>query len=62
MKQESGDFPYPILNTVYKKLRLAGNVCDIAVPTAVGIDPQINRYIRSVSLELKDVERHWRKF
>ena len=60
--RDIGEFPYLILNAGYEKLRVRGIVRDVAIPTAVGIDREGNCRILGVSVELKDIELHWRDF
>ena len=47
------EFPNPIHNAGYEKLRLIGIVRDFVVHTAAGIDWQSNRRILCMSVEVK---------
>ena len=46
----------------YEHVRHAGNVCDLAVLLAVGVNPGQPREVLGVSVSLSEAEVHWREF
>lgn len=57
-----GAFPYVFFDARYEKCRVSGQVRDVAVLTAVGVDPQGKRQVLGVSVSLSEAEVHWREF
>lgn len=55
-------FPYVFLDARYEKCRVSGVVRDVAVLSAVGVDPQGKRQVLGVSVSLSEAEVHWREF
>ena len=57
-----GSYAYVYLDTRYEHVRHAGNVRDLAVLLAVGVDPGKPREVLGVSVSLSEAEVHWREF
>jgi len=57
-----GSFTYVYLDARYEKGRYGGSVRDVAVLTAVGVNPGEPREVLGVSLSLSEAEVHWRDF
>ena len=53
---------YVYLDARYEKVRQNGVVRDMAVLSAVGVNPQGHREILGVSCSLSEAEVHWRAF
>lgn len=54
--------PYLILDARYEKVREAHVVRDVAVLSAIGVDPDGHRRILGVSVASSEGEVHWRDF
>ena len=57
-----GEIIYLFLDARYEKVRLDGQIRDVAVLIASGIDPTGRRQILGVSVSLSEQEVHWRTF
>ncbi len=57
-----GEYPYLFLDAYYERVREDGQVRDLAVLTAVGINRDGKREILGVSVSLSEHEVHWRAF
>jgi len=57
-----GEYPFLFLDAYYEQVREDGHVCDLAVLSAVGVNPQGKREILGVSVSLSEHEAHWRAF
>jgi len=57
-----GEYPYLFLDAYYEQVREYGQVRDLAVLTAVGINLGGKREILGVSVSLSEHEVHWRAF
>lgn len=57
-----GEIRYVFLDARYEKVRQDGQIRDLAVLTAMGIDPQGKRELLGVSVSLGEHEVHWRTF
>lgn len=57
-----GEIRYLFLDAHYEQVRQNGQICDLAVFTAMGIDLQGRRQILGVSVSLGEHEVHWRTF
>ena len=57
-----GEYPFLYLDAYYEQVREDGHVCDLAVLSAVGINPAGKREILGVSVSLSEHETHWRAF
>ena len=57
-----GEARYLQLDARYEKMRDSGVVRDVAVLTAVGVEPDGKRRILGVSVKLSEAEVHWRDF
>ena len=57
-----GEIPYLFLDARYEKVRIDGQVRDLAVLIGSGIDIQGKRQILGVSVSLSEHEMHWRTF
>jgi transposase-like protein len=57
-----GEIVYLVLDARYEKVRLDGQIRDVAVLLASGIDPTGRRQILGVSVSLSEQEVHWRTF
>jgi transposase-like protein len=57
-----GEIRYLFLDARYEKVRQDGQIRDLAVLTAMGIDPQGKRQLLGVSVSLGEHEVHWRTF
>ena len=57
-----GEYPYLFLDAYYEQVREDGQVRDLAVLTAVGINLGGKREILGVSVSLSEHEVHWRAF
>jgi transposase-like protein len=57
-----GEYPFLFLDAYYEQVREDGHVRDLAVLSAVGINPQGKREILGVSVSLSEHEVHWRTF
>src|SRR5512144_2566195 len=56
------EYPFLFLDAYYEQVREDGHVCDLAVLSAVGVNPQGKREILGVSVSLSEHEAHWRAF
>lgn len=56
------EYPFLYLDAYYEQVREDGHVCDLAVLSAVGVNPQGKREILGVSVSLSEHEAHWRAF
>lgn len=61
-KRPLGEIRYLFLDAHYEKVRQDGQICDLAVLTAMGIDLQGKRQVLGVSVSLGEHEVHWRTF
>ncbi len=57
-----GEYRYLFLDARYEKVRQEGQIRDLAVLIAKGIDPQGRRHLLGVSASLSEHEVHWRTF
>jgi transposase-like protein len=57
-----GKIIYLYLDARYEKVRVAGQVRDVAVLVATGITPEGERQILGVSVSLSEHETHWKAF
>jgi len=57
-----GKIVYLYLDARYEKVRVAGQVRDVAVLVATGINPEGERQILGVSVSLSEHETHWKAF
>jgi putative transposase len=57
-----GVYPYMYLDARYEKVRVDGQVRDVAVLIASGVDAQGKRALLGVSVALSEQEVHWRTF
>jgi len=57
-----GEYPYLFLDAYYEQVREDGQVRNLAVLTAVGVNPGGKREILGVSVSLSEHEVHWRAF
>ena len=57
-----GEIIYLYLDARYEKVRVAGQVRDVAVLVATGINPKGERQILGVSVLLSEHEVHWKAF
>ncbi len=57
-----GEYPYLILDAYYEQVREDGQVRDLAVLTAVGVNLGGKREILGLSVSLSEHEVHWRAF
>ena len=57
-----GETRYLLLDARYEKLRDGGVVREVAVLSAIGIEPDGHRRILGVSAALSEAEIHWRNF
>jgi transposase-like protein len=57
-----GEYRFLFLDAYYEQVREDGQVRDLAVLVAVGINPQGKREILGVSVSLSEHEVHWRVF
>jgi len=57
-----GEIVYLYLDARYEKVRVAGQVRDVAVLVATGITPEGERQILGVSVSLSEHEMHWKAF
>ena len=57
-----GEYPFLYLDAYYEQVREDGHVCNLAVLSAVGVNPQGKREILGVSVSLSEHEAHWRAF
>ena len=55
-------FKYLMLDARYEKVRDNGNIVDMAVLWAIGIDSTGMRSILGISISLSEAEVHWRTF
>ncbi len=61
-ERELGVFVYLFLDARYEKVRQDGQIRNVALLTAVGVDPKDKRNILGVSVSLSEQEIHWRTF
>lgn len=61
-ERELGVFVYLFLDARYEKVRQDGQIRDVALLTAVGVDLKGRRNILGVSVSLNEQEIHWRTF
>lgn len=57
-----GVIPFVMLDARYEKVRHGGTVRDLAVLTALGVNPEGHREVLGVSVSLSEAEVHWREF
>ena len=57
-----GEYPYLFLDAYYEQVREDGQVRDLAILTAVGVNAAGKREILGVSVSLSEHEVHWRTF
>ncbi len=57
-----GAYPYLILDARYEKVRHEGQVMDVAVLIATGVNLKGRREVLGVSVKLSEAEPHWRSF
>jgi putative transposase len=57
-----GEYPYLFLDAYYEQVREDGQVLDLAVLSAVGVNLAGKREILGVSVSLSEHEVHWRAF
>lgn len=57
-----GEMPYIYFDAHYEKVRHEGQVRDLAILKAIGVNDQGKREILGVSCSLSEAELHWRKF
>jgi transposase-like protein len=57
-----GEYPYLFLDAYYEQVREDGQVRDLAVLVAVGVNLQGKREILGISVSLSEHEVHWRAF
>ncbi len=57
-----GNYPFLFLDAYYEQVREDGQVRDLAVLVAVGVNPAGKREILGVSVSLSEHEVHWRTF
>jgi len=57
-----GSYAYVYLDARYEHVRHGGNVRDLAVLLAVGVNPGKPREVLGVSVSLSEAEVHWREF
>jgi transposase-like protein len=57
-----GEYPFLFLDAYYEQIREDGHVRDLAILSAVGINPAGKREILGVSVSLSEHEVHWRTF
>ena len=61
-KRPLGEFLYIFLDARYEKVRQDGQIRDVAMLIACGVDPLGKRHILGVSVSLSEQEVHWRTF
>jgi transposase-like protein len=57
-----GEYPFLFLDAYYEQVREDGHVRDLAILSAVGVNPAGKREILGVSVSLSEHEIHWRAF
>jgi transposase-like protein len=57
-----GRMPYVFLDADYQKVRHDGQVRDMAVLKAIGVNEEGKREVLGISCSLSEAEVHWRKF
>lgn len=57
-----GAYPYVMLDARYEKMRHDGQVVDVAVLIATGVNLNGRREVLGVSVKLSEAEPHWRSF
>jgi putative transposase len=57
-----GEYPFLFLDAYYEQVREDGQIRDLAVLVAVGVNPAGKREILGVSVSLSEHEVHWRTF
>lgn len=57
-----GEYPFLFLDAYYEQVREDGHVRDLAILSAVGVNPAGKREILGVSVSLSEHEVHWRTF
>ncbi len=57
-----GEFRYVYLDARYESVRIEGQIRDVAVLMALGVDPAGKRSLLGVSVSLSEAEVHWRQF
>jgi len=60
--RELGEYRYMLLDARYEKVRYCGQVRDLAVLIAIGINTEGRREVLGVSASLSEAEVHWREF
>src|SRR5262249_21335492 len=61
-KRPLGEFGYVYLDARYESVRIDGNIRDVAVLLALGVDKAGKRHLLGVSISLSEAEVHWRAF
>ena len=56
------EYPYVVLDARYEKVRVDGQVRDVAVLIATGVEHSGKRRVLGVSVSLSEAEVHWREF
>lgn len=57
-----GCFPFVLLDARYEKIRNEGQVIDVALLVAVGINSKGHREVLGLSVKFSEAEPHWRSF
>ncbi len=57
-----GEIIYLYLAARYEKVRIDGQIRDVALLIAAGIDAEGKRRILGVSVSLREAQQHWRAF
>ncbi len=57
-----GECPYLFLDARYEKVRYEGNIIDVAVLSAIGVNKKGTKMILGVSVSLSEAEVHWNDF
>jgi len=57
-----GEYPYVLLDARYEKIRHGGEVIDMAVLMAIGVNRDGYREVLGVSARISEAEAHWRHF
>ena len=57
-----GCFPFVILDARYEKVRIDGQIVDVALLVAIGINIKGHREVLGLSVKTSEAEPHWRAF
>jgi putative transposase len=57
-----GEIRYLLLDARYEKVRENGQIRDVAVLIAIGVDPEGHRQVLGISVSLSEQETHWKAF